>query len=328
MKESYDKPFKTYKEQIEILKDRNVVFKDEKIAEEDICDFSYYSLVNGYKTLFPQKDERFIHSVSFDVIKFIAILDNDLNSIILKYIIYVERSLKSKVSYAISKKYGVNTYIEKEACIDIEDDYLYKNNFMPSPKRDNTLKSIKKSIYDYRDKNKSLCHYLKNHNHVPFWIAINCLTFGDAILLYSILKKEEKEYVVNNLVSVANLNVEEKKDFAYVSLQALRHFRNDVAHGQKVFAKQEGSKLSKRTVLNITNRAITNQRYTTELKCNRLFEILLSLTVMLRNDTRNFFIFELENFISKIDGLVVGDRALSEVLDIPDGIVRILKSIK
>ena len=48
----YDKPFRTYKEQIEILRSRNIVICDENEAEAVLSTLSYYSLINGYKESF------------------------------------------------------------------------------------------------------------------------------------------------------------------------------------------------------------------------------------------------------------------------------------
>lgn len=44
-----DKPFKTYNEQISILKSRNVYIKNEVTVKQCLTDISYYSLINGYK---------------------------------------------------------------------------------------------------------------------------------------------------------------------------------------------------------------------------------------------------------------------------------------
>lgn len=46
-----DKIFKTIEEQIEILKNRNLIIDDDK-AKEIFKDNNYYYLINGYKDLF------------------------------------------------------------------------------------------------------------------------------------------------------------------------------------------------------------------------------------------------------------------------------------
>ena len=49
----YDKPFKTYKEQIEILKNKyKLNIKNENFALELLSTISYYDLINGSKESF------------------------------------------------------------------------------------------------------------------------------------------------------------------------------------------------------------------------------------------------------------------------------------
>ena len=45
----YDKPFKTYDEQIEILISRNINIPDPDFARMVLSSLSYYTIINGYK---------------------------------------------------------------------------------------------------------------------------------------------------------------------------------------------------------------------------------------------------------------------------------------
>ncbi|MFQ6794380.1 MAG: Abi family protein [Thomasclavelia sp.] len=97
-----DKPFKDYDELIDILRKRNIIISDEKFARQCLSNVSYYALINGYKEVFTNNNDIFNPPIIFE---------NTLSSILLKYIIHIEKSLKSKLSYIISKKYGVFTNI-------------------------------------------------------------------------------------------------------------------------------------------------------------------------------------------------------------------------
>lgn len=46
------KPFKTYDEQIDILKSRNLEIKDKSKAKDILSQINYYNLINGYKDPF------------------------------------------------------------------------------------------------------------------------------------------------------------------------------------------------------------------------------------------------------------------------------------
>ena len=52
------KEFKTIKEQIEILKDRGLVFENEEFASEKLLETNYYNTINGYKRLFVEQDDN------------------------------------------------------------------------------------------------------------------------------------------------------------------------------------------------------------------------------------------------------------------------------
>jgi len=46
------KVFKTIPEQIDLLKSRNMMFRNERNAQHVLKNITYYSIINGYKDLF------------------------------------------------------------------------------------------------------------------------------------------------------------------------------------------------------------------------------------------------------------------------------------
>ena len=74
----YDKPFKTYREQIDILKNRyGLIIEDEDFAEAALKSLTYYDLVNGYKDCFMEK-ERFIEGMTIDFIYLFSLVDKGI----------------------------------------------------------------------------------------------------------------------------------------------------------------------------------------------------------------------------------------------------------
>lgn len=47
-----DKPFKTYRQQLTILRGRNLVIKDGSKAIQILKNEGYYNIINGYKDIF------------------------------------------------------------------------------------------------------------------------------------------------------------------------------------------------------------------------------------------------------------------------------------
>ena len=209
--EEYDKPFKTYDELLNLLESRNVIITNKDFAKECLSELSYYDLINGYKSLYEiDNNNNFINPVSFYDFYFLHTFDTIINSIIFKYIIMIEKSLKTKIAYIISKNYGVHTDLS-DKCRTKNSDYLHYSHYSNCNKRDNILYSIKKTINE--SNNKSIQHYLYNHNHLPCWILINAIAFGLSIKWYEILKSEDKTYICEEMIHTNLLSLDEKKIF-------------------------------------------------------------------------------------------------------------------
>ena len=106
----YDKPFKTYKEQIEILKNKyKLNIKNENFALELLSTISYYDLINGSKESFFEKGSE-IFEENTDIIDLFLfkILDKNIQNTLFKYSVYVENIFKTKMAYLISRKYGIS----------------------------------------------------------------------------------------------------------------------------------------------------------------------------------------------------------------------------
>ncbi|AJK51216.1 Abi family protein [Mycoplasma capricolum] len=119
------KEFKTFEEQIEILKSRGLIISNEQKAIEILKQENYYNIVNGYKDLFLKKSldnnkDIFIENTNFDELYSLFLFDRELRSILLKYILIFERDFKTTIAYNFSKKYNKNNRI---------DSYLYPENY-------------------------------------------------------------------------------------------------------------------------------------------------------------------------------------------------------
>lgn len=321
-----DKPFKTYDEQVSILKSRNVYIKNEEIVKQCLTDISYYSLINGYKDLFDSDiNGKFSYPVPFTDFYFLYNFDRDINSILLKYIIMVERALKSNITYQISEKYGVYTDLS-DMDLKNADDYLCKYNYK-SRARINLLRQIKNSVNT--TKNECVIHYQKNHNHIPFWVLINSISYGLTIKLYSILQTDDKEYVSNNLIKSKILSIEEKKEFLSKGLAITKQYRNKIAHGNKIFLNNIKEELPKNQVLKISRGYITDTDYKNGIGKNDICAVILFIIVVLNSDISDIFLIELKNCLQIYDQIVFSPgRTIYDILGIPQDFIQRLLAIK
>lgn len=88
MNTNFDKPFKTYDEQIEIIKSRNIKIEDPVFARNVLSSISYYTIINGYKNSFllSQETESFVDGTSFEDLYALHWLDTSLSNLLFKYI--------------------------------------------------------------------------------------------------------------------------------------------------------------------------------------------------------------------------------------------------
>lgn len=103
-----DKRFFTYDEQIEKLeKEKQLIIADPESAKNTLQKLGYFSLIGGYKDLFKHKPSgKYLHGVTFEEITAFYYFDEELRTTFLKYILHVERQLKSMLSYYFCEKYG------------------------------------------------------------------------------------------------------------------------------------------------------------------------------------------------------------------------------
>ena len=111
-----EKEFKSIEEQIEILKNRNLII-DEIQAKKIFKENNYYYVINGYKDLFVDKsksEEIYKANTEFKEIYSLYKFDIDLRMLFLKYTLLLERKLDTYIAYEFSKKYGHKDYLKEK----------------------------------------------------------------------------------------------------------------------------------------------------------------------------------------------------------------------
>ena len=322
----FDKPFKTYDEMIELLQSRNMVITNSELTKHWLSDSSYYAVINGYKNYFHLNGNNFTNPVLIEEIYSLAVLDSLLSRTLLQAILTVELSLKPKVSYIVSKKYGVYTDYNNISGLDDPNDYFCAKNYRNAHDTKNTLLNLKKSLKNtiLNRKNLSVTHYVDNHNHLPLWIAVNSFCLGQMIKFYQILKFSDKDYVANSLVFSPQLTIDEKKDFLISSLKILKEYRNKIAHGNQVFHSSVKGKLPKRFVLDLTNKKIAISDYNKGIGNNDRVSVILILLVLQRDFHRKLFCSTILSTLNLMKYVHIQGKSIMNMLGIPEQIIDII----
>lgn len=319
---NYSKPFLTYEDQLEKLKtEKKLRVPHEKFGIEILKSISYYDLINGYKSFF-MEDEKYIDNIDQTTLFLFSIFDKNFQNILFKYSVYVEHSLKTKLSHVLAKEFGVH-----------ESHYLDKRKY---PKQFSSTHEIKlintlKTIEDILQNDKTgdpTKHYKNKHNHVPPWIVFKNISFNTTIDLYSFLKIEHKVEIFDNYFSnPLNLTDREKTDLFKNMISIVRKFRNVIAHNLNFIGY---SVLKNRIPQNILIKVIpSNFSKNSDIKegkgKNDLFAMIISLVFTLGNK------YLIISMLNELAFLLKSDTKISEkyikITNLPEDIVSRLEEL-
>lgn len=325
--QQYDKPFKTYDEQISILESRNVIIDDYDFARRVLSGLSYYTIVNGYKNTFLSLTgtDKFVSGTNFNDLYTLHIIDTNLNNIILKNILFAERYLKTKLSYVISQKYGVYTE-PKDLTNKLNSDYLCRDNYSRSAHgRNNILRKIKETLTSDRI-NASVAHYANDKNHIPPWILVTNLSFGLTIKWYSILKSDDKEQICLEFLPCQTLTLEDRKEFLTISFSLLREYRNKIAHSNRTFNVKGLPVLPKCQLLDLSLGILSEPEYNKNLGKSDLFAVILSCFILIDDHyILANFLNDLHYTLSPYTEITMNNKNIFDIFGLPEDLFERLK---
>ena len=106
------KEYKNNEELIDYLILKNVIINDREKALKNIERYSYYSIVNGYKSVFKGKNNNYKPNVAFEEIFALYEFDKKIKDIFLKFTLEIEVMIKSLMANTLAEKYGVQDYLK------------------------------------------------------------------------------------------------------------------------------------------------------------------------------------------------------------------------
>lgn len=292
-----DKIFRTIDEQIQILKDKNLIIEDIDYAKDILLRENYFFLM-GYRNLFMKpKENRFISGVTFNELYALFTFDRNFRNIILKNILVIENQLKSVVSYQLSKKYG---YKEK--------DYLNINNFTSERAKQRRVKDLidkmKRQIRINSTTHNATMHYITHYGYIPLWVLVKVLSFGIVCELYTILKREDQDAIAD----IFETSPEVLSDILVI----LSNYRNLCAHEDIVYEHR-------------TERIAPDTKYHERLNIpkmdgeyiygkNDIFSVIIIFKILLSKKDFRLMMKEIEYEIELLDGKV-DSIPINKILD-------------
>lgn len=215
------KPFLTYEQQIDLLKGKHLIVADEEYAKKTLSQIGYFSLIGGYKHPFKNwTTKMYRDGVTFDDIVSLYTFDESLRHLFLRYLLMIERNIKTRVAYVFCNAHG-NSQAK----------YLDVNNYTSAPTKQNdvirlvkTLSKLATEPTDYPYIN----HYRNSYQNVPLWVLINAVTFGSVSKMFSLLEQSLQSQICRDFP----LNIRQMDQI----LSVLTKYRNACAHGERLFS--------------------------------------------------------------------------------------------
>ena len=220
-KVAIEKTFLNYDEQIEKLKSKKLSISDEDNAKLILKQTSYFSLATGYKDIFKDKSTGFYKSeCKFEDLVSLYYFDEELRTLFLRFILIIERAMKSQFSYVFCERFG-----------ELQDEYLNVNNYNYENYQTeiNELVGIlrnictnKNSSYDY------IRHNICKYSNVPLWVLVNALTLGNISKMYDFSKQSLQSAIAKDYKDIYPQKLS-------AMLSVLSKFRNVCAHNERLY---------------------------------------------------------------------------------------------
>mgnify|MGYP005790174829 CR=1 FL=1 len=163
--------------------------------------------------------KKYKEGTTFNEIVALYEFDSNLRELFFKYLLQIERHMRSLMSYYFSEKYG-----------ETQDAYLNAHNYNNSQRNHRIIsrlistlqRAVNTTDYVY------INYYRSNYNNIPLWVLSNVLTFGNLPKMYKVFPQTLRSKICKNFDCVNQRQMEQ-------FLSVLTKFRNVCAHGERLF---------------------------------------------------------------------------------------------
>lgn len=224
--------YSSVEEQIEKLKQQNLIIEDDDFAKEYLEIFGYFNLIKGYRSPYIYTDTNGLHyrsGITFNQILSLYMFDKNLRNAVIASMLDLEEHIKASAADVVAQSFGTH-----------QDDYLNFRNYRDKRRRNpkfslrNTIFKIKSSL----NSNKPpVSHYREVHGIIPPWILFKNLYFSTIVNFINFFKPHEKEQMVYHLYDVdsTDFSIDNLKLIMMDTLFVCLDYRNLAAHGRRIY---------------------------------------------------------------------------------------------
>ncbi|MBB6697273.1 Abi family protein [Clostridium algidicarnis] len=283
------KKAKSFKEQIEILKSRNIIIENDDFAISILKRVNYYRL-SAYMLTYKNTDGNY-NNISIEEVYNLYLFDKRLRNLILPMLENIEIAFRTHISYLIAHKYGALGYKEP-------------NNFRNAGYHKEMIDTFNYEID--RSDEIFVSHHKSEYNGVfPIWVLIEVSSFGTLSKMYNNLLDEDKDEIADKYYNA-------KGEYVRTWLHALSNIRNRCAHYGRLYNKN----------LTVTPKLFRSDRKK-GIKNHTIFANIYIIGRLSRDK------FEWSHFVTKLSALIeMHDVVDLKYLGFPDDWETILRNIQ
>lgn len=213
----------TFEEQVEKLRDHNIVVPDAEFALMCLKNINYYHL-RGYWLSF-EENNQIKDGTTFNNIWDAYLLDTELKALLFQYILPIESKLKTQLTQLLTYNYGPYAY-ENIELFSNEQRFRKANNDI-----NNEIERAKKR------KERFVMHNINKYGKLPMWACIELITFGGISLIYQNLNPNVKTNSRSNKSIKAEIASQYGTTPYYLEswLRHLCYVRNLCAHQSRFY---------------------------------------------------------------------------------------------
>ena len=287
------KEYKSNEKLIDYLEDKGIIINDKNQAINIIEKYSYYSVINSYKTIFKDKNNNYIENVSFDEIYALYEFDKNLRYIMLKHVLEIEIVIKSLLANTLAHKYGLQNYIDI-------------NNLDENAKEETKNKIINKIEEEIKrnyNTHSAITHYIDQYGFVPPFILVKILSFGVTSSLYGLLKQSDRQQI-SKYFKISDKLLKQ-------ILKNLTSIRNICAHNERLYCFRD-----KYTI----NFKIIDKNYKSKDNTTNLYMLINVLKLVLSKSNYEEMTSNINLEIKKLDSKLksIGISNILKVMGYPN----------
>ena len=163
-------------EQIEILKERRLIFLNEESATNKLKQISYFRLANYWK---PMEQDKILHTFkpqsTFENALSLYYFDKELRDLLFSAIQTIEIALRTKIIHHVSLQHGPFWFA---------DNHVFSNHIIFNKCLENLHNELKRSKEDFISEHYDKYAILFIHQHGKHWKSLHLAPYQSCIVTF------------------------------------------------------------------------------------------------------------------------------------------------